>query len=142
MSLKTPNNPTKFNGEFNIFFCLILSMNEKKEIISYGEFLKLDIRIGLVVEAESIPKSRNLIKVMVDLGEEEPRQILAGMAQFFKPEEFVGKKVVVLTNLKPRKMMGLWSKGMILAADVGNKPYLLSLPPEVKEEVPVGSIVR
>ncbi|MHA1341782.1 MAG: methionine--tRNA ligase subunit beta [Promethearchaeota archaeon] len=115
---------------------------EKKAEIEYSDFLKLDMRIGEIISAEKIPKSRNLIKTMIDLGEDEPRQILAGMANFFKPEELVGKKVVVLANLKPRKMMGLWSNGMILAADVENKPYLLTLEPEFKDEVPAGSIVR
>jgi methionyl-tRNA synthetase len=121
--------------------CGSMSEEEKKKEISYNDFLKMDIRIGLVVEAESIPKSRNLIKLMVDLGEEEPRQILAGLAGYYEPEKLMNKKVVVLANLKPRKMMGLMSNGMILAADVDDAPILLQVESEKFEDVPPGSSV-
>lgn len=110
--------------------------------ISYNDFLKMDIRIGLVKEAEDIPKSRNLLKLMVDIGEEEPRQILAGLKGHIETDSLLGKKIVVLTNLKPRKMMGMMSQGMLLAADVDDKPFLLKLPDELSDEVPAGSKVR
>jgi len=117
-------------------------MLNKKPEVEYSEFLKLDIRVGKIISAELIPKSRNLIKTMIDIGESEPRQILAGMANYFKPEELIGKKVIILANLKPRKMMGFESNGMILAADVNNKPYLITLERDVENEVPPGAIIR
>lgn len=120
---------------------IVEQKEEKKAEISYNDFLKMDIRIGLIVEAESIPKSRNLIKLMVDLGEDEPRQILAGLAGYYEPEKLLNSKVVVLTNLKPRKMMGMMSNGMILAADVDDAPILLEVEREKFDEVPPGSSV-
>lgn len=116
---------------------------ELKPLISYNDFLKMDIKIGLVKSAETIPKSRALLKLMVDLGEPSgPRQILAGMAKYFTPEQMINKKVVVLANLEPRKMMGLESNGMILAADLNDKPFLLTLSEEVKDEVPPGTPIH
>lgn len=116
---------------------------ESKPLISYNDFLKMDIKIGLIKSAESIPKSRALLKLMVDLGEPSgPRQILAGMAKYFTPEQMINKKVVVLSNLEPRKMMGLDSNGMILAADLNDKPFLLTLSEEVKDEVPPGTPIH
>jgi methionyl-tRNA synthetase len=115
---------------------------ESKPLINYNDFLKLDIKIGLVVKAESIPKSRALLKLSVDLGEVNPRQILAGMAKNFTPEQMVNKKVVVLANLEPRKMMGLDSNGMILAADLDDKPFLLTLTDDVKDQVPPGTPIH
>jgi methionyl-tRNA synthetase len=116
---------------------------ESKPFINYNDFLKMDIKIGLVVKAESIPKSRALLKLSVDLGEPSgPRQILAGMAKYYTPEQMVNKKVVVLANLEPRKMMGLDSNGMILAADLNDIPYLLTLADEVRNQVPQGTPIH
>jgi methionine--tRNA ligase beta chain len=110
--------------------------------ITYKEFKRMDIRIGLIKECEPIPKSSNLLKMIVDCGENQPRQIVAGMAQFYNQEELIGKKVAVLMNLEPKKLMGVLSMGMILAADVENKPYLLTLEEPKKEFVPPGSKIR
>jgi len=113
-----------------------------KEKITYQEFEKLDIRIGLIIDAESIPKSRNLVKLKVDIGEPEPRQILAGISQYYKPEELKGRKIVVLANLEPRKLMGLESNGMLLAADVNDQPFLLKVPDDAADKITPGSRVR
>jgi methionyl-tRNA synthetase len=114
-----------------------------KPLISYNDFLKMDLKIGLILTAESIPKSRALLKLTVDLGEPSgPRQILAGMAKYFTPEQMVNKKVVVLANLEPRKMMGLESNGMILAADLNDKPFLLTLEDDIKDQVPPGTPIH
>jgi methionyl-tRNA synthetase len=113
-----------------------------KDKISYSEFEKLDIRIGLILDAEPIPKSRNLVKLKVDIGEPEPRQILAGIAGYYKPEELKNRKIVVLANLEPRKLMGLESNGMLLAADVNNQPFLLKVPDDAAEKIAPGSKVR
>jgi len=82
--------------------------------ITIDEFKKVDLRVGKVVEAGPVPGSRKLIRLVVDLGGER-RQVLAGLAKWYKPEDFVGKMVVVVANLKPKRMAGLESQGMILA---------------------------
>jgi methionyl-tRNA synthetase len=83
--------------------------------IDLSDFQKMDIRIGTVVECARHPQADILLRVMVDLGEETPRQILAGLAEFLSPEELPGRQVTVLVNLASRKMRGLESQGMILA---------------------------
>ncbi len=98
--------------------------------ISFEEFQKLDIRVGKVLEAETVPKSEKLLKLVVDVGDDK-RQIIAGIAKEFNPEEIVGKSFVVLTNLEPKKLMGLESQGMILCADVEGKPVCLTPMKEV-----------
>jgi len=89
--------------------------------ITFDDFKKLDIRIGEVEEAEQVPDSRNLIKLVVDFGFEK-RQCVAGLLKFYNPEELVGKKFAFLINLQRRKLMGIESQCMILAAedDSGN----------------------
>jgi methionyl-tRNA synthetase len=89
--------------------------SEKIPVVTFEEFQKLDIRIGKVLSAEPVPKSNKLLKLQVDIGS-ETRQIVAGMQQFYKPDEMVGKDVVVVTNLAPAKIFGVESNGMILAA--------------------------
>jgi methionyl-tRNA synthetase len=88
---------------------------EKIPAISIDEFAKVEIRTGKVLSAEGIPKSNKLLKLQVDIGG-ETRQIVSGIAQFYKPDELVGQNVVVLTNLVPAKIFGVESNGMILAA--------------------------
>ena len=105
--------------------------------ITIEEFARLDIRIGKVLKAERIPGSRKLLRLEVDLGEGEPRQLVAGLAGFYEPDELVGMNIVVLTNLKPKKIMGVESRGMLLAADVNGRPVLLT----VEEDVPPGTKV-
>jgi len=105
--------------------------------ITIEEFARLDIRIGKVLKAERIPGSRKLLRLEVDLGEGEPRQLVAGLAGFYEPDELVGMNIVVLANLKPKKIMGVESRGMLLAADVNGRPVLLT----VEEDVPPGTKV-
>ena len=93
-----------------------LPFAETKAVIEYDDFARLDLRMGRVVSAERIRKSRKLLKLQVDLGY-ETRQILAGVAEHFEPESLVGRRVVAVANLKPRKMMGLESQGMLLMAE-------------------------
>ena len=96
--------------------------------ITIDDFLKVELRVGEIKVAERIPKADKLLRFEIDLGEDEPRQILAGLAEFYEPETLVGRKVVVVANLKPRKMRGLESNGMICAASLengtGEKPAL------------------
>jgi methionyl-tRNA synthetase len=87
-----------------------------KAEIQYDDFGKMDIRIATIVEAENVPKSKKLLKLKVDIGIEQ-RTVLSGISEHFKPEEIIGKKVLYLANLAPRKMMGMESHGMILMAE-------------------------
>ena len=109
------------------------------EKISIEDFAKVELRVGEVLAAERIPKADKLLKLQVDIGT-EVRQVLAGIAQYYEPEKLVGMKVVVVTNLQPRKMRGLESNGMIVAASVGEegKPVLATFV----EDVPKGSKLR
>jgi len=87
------------------------------EKIEYDDFAKLDLRVGTVVEAEPIEKSDRLLRLLVDIGEPEPRQLVAGVAEHYEPTAIKGIQVVVVANLKPRKVFGVKSNGMILAAN-------------------------
>ena len=91
-------------------------LTEVKEVIQFDDFVKLDIRIGTIVEAEKMPKSSKLLKLVVDIGVEK-RTILSGIAKHFNPEKIVGQQVCVVANLAPRKMMGTESNGMVLTAE-------------------------
>jgi methionine--tRNA ligase beta chain len=105
--------------------------------VSFEDFKKLDLRIGLIVGADPVEGSDKLVKLRVDTGEGE-RQILAGIAQYYGVEDLVGKRIVVVANLEPKTMMGLESQGMLLAADTEEGPVLL-MP---DHEVPPGSKIR
>ena len=89
---------------------------EPENIITIDEFFKVELKVGEVIEAEEVKKSKKLLKLQVDLGEERPRQIIAGIKEYYKPEELVGTQVCVVSNLKPAKLMGMMSEGMLLAA--------------------------
>lgn len=107
-------------------------------MISIDEFLKVDLRVGMVLSAEEIEGSDKLLKLQVNLGEERPRQILAGIKKWYKPEDLVGEQVIVVANLEPRQMVGFESQGMMLAASCEEEPILLTVP---KESAP-GSKIR
>jgi methionyl-tRNA synthetase len=93
---------------------------ELKAPIEFDDFDKIDLRVGLIEKAEKHPKADKLLIFQVKMGTER-RQIVSGVAEHYKPEEMVGKKVIVVANLKPRKLRGEESKGMILFADNGEK---------------------
>jgi len=86
-----------------------------KPLIDYADFEKVDLRVAKVIEAEAVPKSSKLLKLTIDMGEK--RTLVAGIAKDYKPEDLIGKKIVVVANLKPTKMMGIESQAMLLAAD-------------------------
>ena len=86
------------------------------DTITYDDFAKLDLRVGKVLAAEAVPKAKKLLKLTVELGEERPRTIVAGIAEAFAPAALVGQQVLVVANLAPRELRGLTSEGMILAA--------------------------
>ena len=105
------------------------------------EFERLDLRIGRIKDAARIEGSKKLIKLEVDIGSghehERNRQLVAGIADEYKPEELIGKLVPVLVNLEPKKLMGVESQGMLLAVSVDGKPVLL----HPDKDVPPGSKV-
>jgi methionyl-tRNA synthetase len=94
--------------------------NGSDDFITIDDFLKVELRVGEVKFAERVPNADKLLRMEVDIGEEKPRQLLAGLAEYYEPEKLVGRKVVVVANLKPRKMRGLESQGMICAASLGD----------------------
>ena len=93
--------------------------------IDIKEFAKLDIRIGTVLSANEIPGAEKLLRLMVDTGDEKPRQLVAGIKQTHKIQELVGHQIVVVCNLKPAVLRGIKSEGMLLAADAEGGPVLL-----------------
>ncbi len=107
------------------------------DYIEYDDFAKLDIGVVKIVEAEKLEGSRNLIKLTVSDGKEQ-RVIVSGISGSYTPEELVGKKIVMLLNLKPKKIFNIESNGMILAAEDGDNISLLTCD----KELPEGSKIR
>jgi methionyl-tRNA synthetase len=108
------------------------------QYISIDDVIKVDLRVAQILVAERIPKADKLLRLEVDLGYEK-RQILAGIAQYYEPEKLVGRKIIVVVNLAPRKMRGLMSNGMLLAASLeGGSPVLAGF----LEDVPLGARLK
>ena len=108
------------------------------QVISIDDVLKVDLRVAQILVAERVPKADKLLRLEVDLGYEK-RQILAGIAQYYEPEKLVGRKIVIVANLAPRKMRGLESNGMLLAASLeGGAPVLAGF----LEDVPLGARLK
>lgn len=107
-------------------------------MISFDDFKKLDIKVGEVMEAERVPDTDKLIRLMVDVGEEENRQIVSGIAEYTEPDALVGRKFPFIVNLEPRTIRGLESNGMILAisSDDGEFSFL-----EPSSDVRAGSSI-
>ncbi len=103
----------------------------ENEIISIDEFMRTKLKVGTVLTAAEVENSDKLLKLEIDLGEEKPRQILAGIKEYYSPRDFVGNQVVVVSNLEPRVMRGLESQGMMLAADSKDGPIFLTVAKEV-----------
>ncbi len=104
------------------------------EKITFKDFQKLDIRVAHIISAEKIKNSENLLVLQVDLGNDK-KQIVAGLAKYAEPQQLKNKRIVVLTNLESRRLMGVESHGMLLAASLNGKPILLT----VDEDVPAGT---
>jgi methionyl-tRNA synthetase len=109
-------------------------------LIGIEDFIKVELRVGEILTAERIPKSDKLLRFTIDLGEAEPRQVLAGIAEYYEPETLVGRKIIVVSNLKPRKLRGFESQGMVLAASIGEegRPVLATFT----EDVPNGARLK
>ena len=110
-------------------------MAEQKPIVQFDDFLKLDLRVATVIEASEHPNADKLIVLKVDLGAEQ-RQIIAGLKGFYEPQALVGRQIVLVANLQPRKMRGLESQGMLMAAVVGDEDSVVVLTTE--KQVPPG----
>src|SRR3990172_2524607 len=106
--------------------------------IAFDEFQKLDLRIGKIIEANQIPGSRNLMKIIVDFGTEK-RQAVAGLLKWYKPEDLVGKKCTFILKLQKRIMMGIESQCMILAAEDGTGNVVVLQP---EKDIVEGSRIR
>ena len=100
------------------------------EIINFDDFSKLNIRVGKIISAEEVEGSNKLIKMKVDIGDEE-RQIVAGISKFYSVDELTNKTVIVLINLEPRKIFGIESQGMLLASIDGDNVSLLQTDKEM-----------
>ena len=100
------------------------------ETITIDEFFRADLRVAQILEAENVPKSKKLIRMKVTTGDSD-RQIVAGIATKYTPEELVGRKVVIVANLQPAKLMGVESNGMVLAASIDGEPSLVAVDPGV-----------
>jgi methionyl-tRNA synthetase len=112
---------------------------EQAAKISIDDFAKVDMRVGMVLSAERVKNSDKLMLMKVDIGEPEPRTIVAGIAEAYTPVELLNRKVAIVVNLQPRKLKGIESNGMIVAASVGDgKPVLAGF----HEEIPVGARLR
>ena len=107
------------------------------EEISYEDFLKLDLRVAKIESTEKIPGKTKIIKGVISLGEEN-RDVIIGGADFYDPEELVGRLVIGVANLEPKKMAGVESNAMLLAADLNDKPFWLS----VDNSVPPGTKIK
>ena len=105
--------------------------------ITYDDFSKLDIRVAQIINIEKIPGKSKIVKGVIDLGEEK-REVIIGGAEYYQPEELLNKKVIVIANLEPREIAGIKSNAMLLAADLNDKPFWLT----VSEDVPLGTHIK
>ena len=105
--------------------------------ISYDDFLKMDLRVAKIISVEKIPGKTRIVKGLIDLGDEK-RTVIIGGAEFYTPDDLTGKIVIAVANLEPKKMAGVESNAMLLAADINEKPIWLT----VSEDVPLGSKIR
>jgi len=101
------------------------------ELIGIEDFGKVDLRVGKIVSAERVEKSEKLVKLKVDIGT-ETRQVVAGIGKSYSPEDLMGKSVVIVANLKPAKLMGIESQGMLLAASSGDGLAVATFDRETK----------
>lgn len=105
--------------------------------VTYDDFSKLDLRVAQIIQVEKIPGKSKIVKGVIDLGEGK-REVIIGGAEYYQPEELLNKKVIVIANLEPRKIAGIESNAMLLAADLNDKPFWLT----VSEDVPLGTKIK
>jgi methionyl-tRNA synthetase len=115
-----------------------VAATQEPQHITIDDFIKVDLRVAQILVAERVPKADKLLRLEVDLGYEK-RQILAGIAQFYEPEKLVGRKIIIVANLAPRKMRGLESNGMLLAASLPDGAPVLA---GFLEDAPLGARLK
>ena len=124
--------------QFSALSHILSSMSENTtEIITYDDFAKLQLKTGKVLECVKAENAEKLYILQVDLGEEKPRQIVSSLVDYYTAEELVGKEIIVLANLKPAKMRGHISEGMLLCAESEDSSICVLLNPETP--VPAGT---
>jgi len=106
--------------------------------VSFDRFLQTELRVARVVEATRVEGTDKLLKLQLDVGDLGPRQIVAGIAEAYEAEQLVGMRIVIVANLKPARIRGVDSEGMLLAADLGGRPIVATFA----EEVAPGTLVR
>jgi methionyl-tRNA synthetase len=111
---------------------------EEDNLIEIGQFFETSLKIGTVIEGEAVPKSSKLLKLQVDIGESKPRQVIAGIKKTYSVEDLVGTQVCVVANLKPAKLMGMLSEGMLLAAKDEDGLCLIRPQMPKKAGTPIG----
>lgn len=128
-SSKTPKKEVSEPSKANL---------DKDNLIEIGQFFETSLKVGTVLEAEEVPKSKKLLKLQVSLGEDVTRQIVAGIKEFYSPESLIGTQVCVVANLKPAKLMGMMSEGMLLAAKDEDGLCLVRPEKPKKAGTPIG----
>ncbi|MEM3610013.1 MAG: hypothetical protein QXO21_03440 [Candidatus Anstonellales archaeon] len=118
----------------------VLNKNNGKGTITYSDFSKLDIVVAKIVEIEDIEKSDKLYKIKVQVSQSEYRILVAGLKEYYKKEQLLNKKIVLLANLEPRKIRNIESQGMLLAADDGKSVKLLTIDDE--NNIEIGAKIR
>jgi methionyl-tRNA synthetase len=114
-----------------------MSENETQDNkISFEEFKKVDLRVATILEAERVEGTDKLMKLQLDLGDEK-RQIVAGIAEVYRPENLIGRNIVIVANLQPVTLRGVESNGMLLAASLGGRPELVTFDRVVKAGTPI-----
>ena len=113
---------------------------DHKPLITYDDFAKLELRVGEIIACEEVPKSKKLLKETIRIGS-ETRTVLSGIKHWYKPEDMIGKKVLVVCNLAPRKIAGIESEGMVLAAESEDGELLALMTPDATCEMPSGAEV-
>jgi methionyl-tRNA synthetase len=108
--------------------------------IDIQTFAKVELRVATITQVEAVPKSKKLFKIQLDVGPLGTRQIVSGIAKHYTPEDLTGRQIIVVANLKPAKLMGVESKGMLLAASTDGDETLAILNPD--KPLPAGSLVR
>jgi len=122
--LKKLNDTKKENQAKNIV------LQPAKEVIQYDDFTRMDLRTATILEAEVVPKTKKLLKLKLDTGL-DIRTVVSGIAEYYQPEQIIGKKVVMLANLAPKEIKGIPSQGMILMAENSEGKLCFVIPSEV-----------